>query len=851
MFPLLRLITLRHLREEKTRTLLTLTGIALGVALFVSVRLANESILHAFRGTVEAVAGRTTLQIRGGDAGVDESLFPKLRDVPGVRAVTPVLQTIAVIEGIDEPLLVMGVDPFSEYQFRDYFFSQDESSHQDLLESLLDPQSLFISEKFAKVHGFSTGSTIRLLVDDQAHEFVIRGLLKFEGVARAMEGNFAFMDIATYQWRFDRIGRLDRIDVMTRQETPVEELIQQLSAQLPEGVEVNRPSQRGVKVERMVGAFQLNLTALSAIALLVALFLMYNTMAMAIVRRRTEIGILRCLGTSGPALLALFLLEAFFLGLLGSLAGVLGGWALAQWALKAMEQTVTALYTPVIVQNVTLSPSILSEGLALGCLVSLSAGIISVREAVRVIPREVLHRGSHESSIATGYGKTAFLGLFLLGMAFAFAMDHPAGLPFFGYASALSLLLGFSCLVPMTTVLLHHLIHRLPLTWTPTELKLASHSLVSALGRSSMAGVAILIGLAMMGGMMIMIKSFRATVQVWIDQTISADLFIIPAAREVSGLEAKMPREVLDKLKSLPMTLAVDPILIHRATLRGEEITISARDFSVLRDHSTLLVIGGHAGEAIQQGLEQEAVLVSEPLAYRLAIREGHQIQLPTPKGPANLTVAGVFYDYTTDGGRVLMDGGLFRKYWPEDKITTLAVYLVPQTDLETARRAILRQLAKDHRILITSNRELRDRILKIFDQTFAITYALEIIAVLVAILGVMNTLLTAILERKRELAIVRVLGATQAQMQKIILHEAFLICLTGISLGLAASILLSQILIHVINKQSYGWTIFLHPSWIGLSQAALLVLLASLLSAYLPAKQASGIRLTEALQYE
>jgi putative ABC transport system permease protein len=366
-----------------------------------------------------------------------------------------------------------------------------------------------------------------------------------------------------------------------------------------------------------------------------------------------------------------------------------------------------------------------------------------------------------------------------------------------------------------------------------------------------MAGVAILIGLAMMGGMMIMIKSFRATVQIWIDQTISADLFVIPAAREVSGLEAKMPKQVLDMLKALPGTLALDPIQIHQTTLNGEEVTLSARDFSILRDYSSLLVIGGHAEEAIQQSLEQEAVLVSEPLAYRLKIQKGHRIQLPSPKGPVTFTVAGVFYDYTTDGGRVLMDGGLFGKYWPEDKITTLAVYLEPETDPETARQAILRQLGKDHRILITSNKELRDRILKIFDQTFAITYALEIIAVLVAILGVMNTLLTSIMERKRELAIVRVLGSTQTQMQKIILYEGFLISLIGISLGLAASLLLSQILIHAINKQSYGWTIFLHPSWIGLFQAAVLVLLASLLSAYLPAKQASSIQLTEALQYE
>jgi putative ABC transport system permease protein len=528
------------------------------------------------------------------------------------------------------------------------------------------------------------------------------------------------------------------------------------------------------------------------------------------------------------------------------------GQLLAQWTLKTMEKTVTSLYTPVVVRAVDMSPSVLTEGLVLGCIVSLIAGAVSVREATRVVPREVLHKGSYETAKGAHHGRTFIIGIFLLLMAFLLAQLRPIGLgPVFGYASALFLLRGFACMVPSTAMGLHNLIHRLPLSWTSTELKLASSSLVSTLGRSSMAVTAILTGLAMIGGMMIMIKSFRVTVEAWVEQTVSADLFVIPAARAVAGLEAKMPEEILGELRTVPGIQAIDPIQIQQTLMGGEQIVLAARDMRILRDFSHLWMVKGYSQEIIQRTLDQGEVLVSEPLALRRGIKPGDRLILPTPTGPVSLTVAGVFYDYTTDGGRILMDKGLFRQHWPEDKSTTLAIYLQPGASAETTRLDILRQLGKSHRLSIISNQELRTRILKIFDQTFAITYALELIAVVVAILGVTNTLLTTILERKRELAILRVLGSTQTQLRKIVLFESLLISLTGITLALAASFLLSLILIHVINKQSFGWTILFHPAWTGLAQVSLFVLLASLLGAYLPAGRACKIRLTEALQYE
>jgi putative ABC transport system permease protein len=312
-----------------------------------------------------------------------------------------------------------------------------------------------------------------------------------------------------------------------------------------------------------------------------------------------------------------------------------------------------------------------------------------------------------------------------------------------------------------------------------------------------------------------------------------------------------MSEKVLEELRAIPGIQAIDPFQAVKIPLNNEQVMLAVRDLEVAKNHSHLLMVNGNAQAIMNQALEKGEVLVSEPLAFRQGIKPGDQLSLQTYTALISLAVAGVFYDYTTDGGRILMDTRLFRQHWQENRITTLAVYLQPGVNPETVREDILKHLGKTHRLVIISNRELRTEIINIFDQTFAITYALEVIAVIVAILGVMNTLFTTIQERRRELAVLRVLGSTQTQMSKIILYEALLISLLGITLGLGASFLLSQILIYVINKQSFGWTILFHPSWIGLTQAALFVLLASLLSAYLPARRASKIRLTEALQYE
>lgn len=863
MGRLFKLISFRHLRSEKIRTLLTLFGVALGVALVISVRLANDAIFHAFRGSIDLISGKTALQITGAGEGVEEELLEAVRREPGVRAVAPVMQTLAAVEGVEAPLLVMGVDPFSEIPFRDYDFLEAGETKDDFLDRLLDPRTLFLSEDLAARRGFSVGDPIRLTVNDQAHDFVVRGLLSSEGAARALGGHFALTDIAAYQWRFDRLGRLDRIDVAVEEGADVDALIRRLSEKLPAGTKVGRPRQRGAEVERMIAAFQLNLTALSTVTLLVALFIVYNTLLMSVVRRRTEMGILRALGTSPWAVFILFLSEALVMGMAGSLLGIPLGWVLAKWTLGAVEQTVSALYTPVLAGGLFPRPSIFLEGLLLGCGVSLLAGISPAVTAMRLAPREVLHPGSYEAAKSLQSARTAATGLLLLTASLALAQAPPvawpwgpggaADKPLFGFLSALCLLLGFACLVPAALALFNRLLQRLPLRWVPTELRLAGNGLASTLGRSSVAVTAILVGLAIMGGMMIMIESFRGSVKLWIDQTIRADLVVVPASRAVSGRDATLHEDVLGRLEGMPGLAALDPVRTMLVlTKAGEGIKVASRELAVVQDHSGLRMISGEAGEAIQAALEEGKVLVSEPLASRHGLGLGDRLTVASGGEALALDIAGIFYDYTTDGGRVLMDARWFEEHWPRQRsMTALGLYLAARADLEGVREEVRRRLGKNHQVLVVSNRELRTDILDIFDQTFKITYALELIAILVSMLGVTNTLLTATWERKKELAVLRVLGSAPAQIKSLILYEAVVVAAAGIALGLAAGLLLSQILIHVINKQSFGWTILFEFPWPGLSQAALLILAAALLSAYVPARYASSIQLREALQSE
>ncbi|MGW8220926.1 MAG: ABC transporter permease, partial [Syntrophobacteria bacterium] len=395
MIRLWRWFCLRHLISYKGRALLCLLGVALGVAVFVGIKTAASSALTSFRDTVTSLAGNTQLQVTGQGNGFPEDLYAAVASAEGIRAATPVMEfNVLATAPLDEPLLMLGIDVLSDQDFRQYHFVESAHGTGAILSFLTEPGAIALTEKFAQRHGLKVNDQLGILSGSKRLTFTLRALLKLKGPAGALEGNVALVDIAVAQEAFDRIGRLDRIDLLLEKQAHTKAVMAQLQKLLPADVRVESPQRRLGRIKEMVDAYRLNLLALSLIALFVGIFLVFNAVAFAVSKRRYEIAMLRVLGTQRWQILGLFLGEALLVGLLGALLGVGLGLVMAKLALQAMSQTISELYLLVRAESLSLSPLIilLGAGTALG--VALLGGLAPSLEASRTLPSEALYRGS-------------------------------------------------------------------------------------------------------------------------------------------------------------------------------------------------------------------------------------------------------------------------------------------------------------------------------------------------------------------------------------------------------------------------------------------------------------------------
>src|SRR4030042_1775013 len=392
---LLKNITLRHLRHHKGRTILTIIGIALGVAVFISVQIAIHTAIESFNTSVDHVSGKANFQVTSFGRGFPEEVYLKVKKAPGVKAATPVIQFISKIdEPIGEPLYLLGIDIFSDQQFRNYQFY--DPTEEDL-QFLKDPKAIAITEKLASRHGLKKGDVLPLIFGSKKVPLTITHLLKMEGPAKSLEGNFGLMDIASAQEALEKVGLIDRIDLIVDNSAPLDQVQKELKGVIPQGVEVRRSDTRSGQIEKMVSAFHLNLTALSLISLMVGMFLIYNAISISVIQRRREIGILRSIGISRSQVLCLFICEAGLIGCLGSLVGIGVGLGLAKIMLYSVSRTITALYILVKAEHPVIPPFVLFIGFGMGLFVSILSSIGPAKEASRIAPREALSLGTLET----------------------------------------------------------------------------------------------------------------------------------------------------------------------------------------------------------------------------------------------------------------------------------------------------------------------------------------------------------------------------------------------------------------------------------------------------------------------
>jgi putative ABC transport system permease protein len=862
-------LLVRPLFREPVRTALTVLAIALGVAVVLAIDLAGAAAAGSFRSSMETLAGDNDLEVVSA-GGVPESAVGTLAQLPYALRISPRVEDYAVVPETKQTFPLLGIDLIAE---SDAYAGAKSSTNlladggQDPQRTLRDfenPDSVYVGASL----GRKFGDRVDLLINDQVKTYTVRG------VYPDAQGNEAavVMDISAAQRALRRFGRVDRILIkvpdseatnsleqnsgspnsQTADRPSMEDWQQRIKSALPPGLEV-RPQGTATNENRhMLQAFRWNLRLLSYISLVVGAFLIYNTVSVSVVRRRAEIGIVRALGASRRSVLAAFIGEAATFGIAGAAIGLPLGRLMASGAVKLLALTVDALYVSSRPGAIALTPAAFFEALVIGVGVAVASAYAPAREAARVSPVEAMARGRREYDV--GVHKFRDLGMAaVLTMAAAVASRAPAvaGKPILGYLSALLLIAASALAIPAFVATATRAGSQILQRSFGVEALLASRSLSASLRRTSVLVGALSTAIAMMTSVGIMVGSFRETVVRWMGDQLPADLYIRPAASPGADRHPTISPALADAIAKLPGVAAVERLRAYEIAYDGLPATLAAADLQTARpDKNSAFFSGRPTAQVFADLRDANAVVVSEPFTNKHHVKAGDALKLSLGNAQASFKIVDIYYDYSSERGAILMDRNTLLRYLPDPAPSNLAVFIAAGTSADEVRAEILRAAA-DYRILIFSNGNLRGEAIRIFDRTFAITYALEAVAIVVAVMGVAGALLALVIDRRRELGLLRFLGSSKNQVRKLILVEAALLGLLANVAGVVLGFAISLILIFVINKQSFGWTIRFHWPVAVLLGALTTVYAATVVAAFYPAEVAVTLNPLEVLHDE
>lgn len=833
-----------HLRR-RIQLALCLLGVALGVAVVAAMWLAVDSARRGFDLSNDAVFGRVTHTVEGAVHGIDEALYPLLRmrlaEVPSA----PVVQGQVRVRSHGATLTLLGVDPFAESAFRAQSPAPGSSELGDLLTR---PGGVLASAATAQRLGLSPGQRFEVLVAGRVQVLELLAVLATHSELEAAGlQDVLVADLASAQEVLGQIGHLSRIDLAISG-SPADQarMLERLQALLPPEVRVEPGAARANARIQMTQAFYLNLRMLSLLALVVGLFVIYNAMSFAVVQRRALIGTLRALGVSGREILAMVLAEAAILGALASAVGLPLGIVLARQLTGMVTRTVDDLYFSATVRDVSLAPEALLVPVALGVLGSLAAALPPALEATRIPPRAVL-AASHPQQRARAAAPrlagaavcAAVLGLTLLAA--------PGGGLGAAFAALFLLVLVASLCVPAGTLGLAAVLQYLVRVPAGMLGVMAVRGVRSGLARNAVAIAALMVALATTLGVAIMVASFRVSLQDWLSTTLAADVYVGVPGRDV---RASLPDELIRRAEALDGVQAVSRSRDVQVATAFGDVWLKAVDVDRAMRYRELHVLDGDSNAAWRMLRERDAVAVSEPFASRHGLARGSPLMLHTAAGQREFTVSGVFRDYGSERGLLLMSLARYRAWFQDPGVSSIGLHLghgVGAHAVSDAMRAAGAHIDLD--VQVRDHASLRAASLQIFDRTFAITRVLQWLATLVACVGVLSALMALALERSREMAVLRAQGLTRGELLGLMqIQTASMGLIAGI-LSLPLGSAMALVLVHVINRRAFGWGMDFHLPPEAIVHTLLVALVAALVAGLYPAWRMANTPPAQALR--
>ncbi|MFH0959566.1 MAG: FtsX-like permease family protein [Pseudomonadota bacterium] len=787
----------KYYRRHTLLALLCLTGISLGVGIVVAVELINDSALSSFESSVDFLSGRATNSIISTFGKIDEKHFREIWTNRRVKAASPVVDVIAnTLETESDPIRFLGVDPFLDSPFRSW--TPEFSGIPDLAGFFgSDHPGAFVSSDLMRRYNLKTGGWITALDAGLEKKIRILGPLT-EDASGGLGENLAVMDISSAQELFGRVGRLDRIDLI------LEGTVSDAFPTLLPGLKITDANSRKSTLTAMLYSFQLNLAAMSLIALFVGVFLIYNFSMFSVLSRRQDMSLLLTLGCDSRSLVFAFMIESIVLGALGSLAGVIFGYSVAAYSVGKVSSTISQLYFLVNNLNVGWSLGIIGTGFAVG-FVATAVGVTLPALEVAVTPPVLgLKRQSIEDR-----AKSLRIYLFVVGSAFfifscltAWASRNSI---FWGFASAFGMTTAFALFTPG---LLSPFTFYLGVVFKKShrflDAFLAARNIGASLSRTSIAVAALAVALSMTIGVDTMIYSFRTSVHSWLEEALKGDLYISP---DTTKWDHPLPETLIKKVEGDPRLDSIEKYLALDIYLQGRPVKLRIIEPEILEKKAKFNFIGKKESHKAWAELKNGGVFISEPLAFKFNLEVGDLLTLDSPDGPKDFPVAAITRDYSSDQGTIQIDRSVYLSIWKDDRVQSIALFLKPGASIEEVRNSVA-SLFKGLERTIVSNHEMRERVLSIFDKTFAPTATLKGVSLLVALLGVATAMMAILLERSREIRVLGYLGLTPMEIGKMNIYQGLIMGFASFLIASVCGLLLTYIIVYAINYRSFGWTI-------------------------------------------
>ena len=843
----------RHAWRRPTQSIFFIIGVGLGVAMIVAIDLATGAANRAFSISTEAVAGKTTHQIVGGPSGLNESIYVTLRQQLGYRLSAPIVEGYVVAEELDmQPMRLLGVDSFAESPFRNYLNSNNTvfADNNGFTAFMVQPNTVLLSAIIANQYNLSVGDSIHIQVGSRRQTLQIVSVLKSDkkNEQRGLDGLF-ITDIGTAQEILGKVGVLDRIDLIIPEGTQGKETLKRITSILPPGARIEQP--RDSTVEEMTAAFRLNLTALSTLALLVGMFLIYNTVVFSVVQQRSVLGSLRALGVTRSEIFSIILIEAGLLGVIGTTLGLGLGYLLGRGAVQMVTTSINDLFFVVTVRRIDFPALTMLKGAISGVVAALATAALPAYEATNVQPTSALQRSNIEERTRTALNwvNGIGIGILLLGIALLIPEWH-LGITFVGI---FAIIIGISLLTPTLTLglmrILSGLARVLGKSFSPL-IQLAIRDITRSLSRTSVAIAALMVAVSVIVGVGLMISSFRLTVDRWLTDLLQADIFISAPSLISDQTTYPLAPGVVEKL-------AVFPGVAQIATSRV--IDVSAGNLGIIQLIALSMDIAGekrHYKAAVGdlattwEALEAGGVIINEPMSNQFKLGVGDEVTLFTDRGEQRFPIVAVAYDFDVQPGALIGDA-IYRSFWNDTDLSSAALFVEAGIDVDAKINELRAGFAGEAELVIRSSRGLREHSLAIFDRSFSITVALQMLATLVAFIGILSALMSLQLERRREIGTLRAVGMTRRQLWRLTLVETGLMGTTAGIIAMPTGFVLALILIYIINLRSFGWTLQMHLQPIYFLQALIVALVAALLAGVYPAWHVGRMQPADALREE